>query len=200
MGKNPREAWKIYVVPTAGGSYRRVVWVGRDASGPTWSPDSSTVLFSDLLLNEVRDAARPAIHSLNLKSGAVSDVPGSSGLWTARYSPDGAHIAALTTDSRTVMLFTCSVGKWSRLLTTMPISDLEWSHSGEYLYYRVAPFRNTASIFRIGIADRSISPVVTVKADSEWSAWWFGLAPDDAPIEATLAGSQEIYSLDAHLP
>jgi hypothetical protein len=46
-----------------------------------------------------RTTGRLVIHILNLKTHQVSDVPGSEGLWTARWSPDGRYIAALMEDS-----------------------------------------------------------------------------------------------------
>ena len=61
-------------------------------------------------------------------------MPGSEGLWTARWSPDGRYIAALTEDSRSLMLFDFRAGKWTKLLTLGQILDLHWSRQGKSIY------------------------------------------------------------------
>jgi len=99
MGKDPGQAWRVRVVSVGGGSYAPVTPVNNEEGAPTWSPESDQVAFGGMTQPAERTTGRLVIHILNLKTHQVSDVPGSEGLWTARWSPDGRYIAALMEDS-----------------------------------------------------------------------------------------------------
>ncbi len=72
---------------------------------PTWSPDGKRLIFGDR--PGVKPAAYMAIHSLNLATGQMTDLPNSNGLWNSRWSPDGKRIAAESADRET--LYTLSM-------------------------------------------------------------------------------------------
>jgi len=63
---------------------------------------------------------------LDLKSHQISTLPGSRGLFAARWSPDGRYIVALTADSLRVVLFDFQTQKWSQL-AKIRTAFLNWS-------------------------------------------------------------------------
>ena len=78
----------LYVIPAQGGTPRLLV-SGDDGQGPgdgVWSPDGRRVMYSIEPKNSLR--------ILDLDSGKVSEVPGSNGLYSPRWSPDGRYFAA----------------------------------------------------------------------------------------------------------
>ena len=135
MGKDPGQTWRVRVVSVDGGSYAPVTTVNDEEGAPTWSPDSSQLAFGGMTQPQERTTGRLVIHILNLKTHQLSDVPGSEGLWTARWSPDGRYIAALTKDSRNLMLFDFRTTRWVKLATMAQIPDLVWSRHEEALYF-----------------------------------------------------------------
>ena len=83
-----------------GGSYAPLTPVNNQEGAPTWSPDGGQVAFGGMTQPPARTTGQLVIHILRLKTHQLSDVPGSEGLWRARWSPDGRYIAALTEDSQ----------------------------------------------------------------------------------------------------
>ena len=57
-------------------------------------------------------------------------------------------------------------------------------------------------VFRVGIRDRKVEQMVTVKGLQLTGYWglWLGLAPDDSPLLLKDTGSQEIVALDWQTP
>lgn len=105
----PGGLWKVYVVSAQGGNPQMVTHGPNDELDPTWSPDGDTLIFGQF----VRTPGM-RIYSVNLRTGRVSTIPGSEGMFSPRMSPDGRFIAA--TDSAEgvkLLLFDRNSQKWS---------------------------------------------------------------------------------------
>src|SRR5438874_944497 len=78
--------------------------------------------------------AKLDVEVLNLTTRQVSPLPASDGLWSPRWSPDGRYIAALSTDTQTLLLFDFRSQKWTELAKAdfgYPV----WSHDSKYVYF-----------------------------------------------------------------
>ena len=77
------------------------------------------------------------IQILDLKTHKTVTVPGSDGLFSPRWSPDGRYIAALSPDLNTVKLFDFKSQKWSDWLTAAAgaVNYPVWSADSKYLYF-----------------------------------------------------------------
>ena len=151
MGKVPGQAWRVRVVSVEGGPYAPVTPLNDEEGAPTWSPDSDQVAFGGMTQPTERTTGRLVIHILNLKTHQMSNVPGSEGLWTARWSPDGRYMAALTEDSRNLMLFDFRTKRWVKLATFFQIPDLVWSRHEEAIYFNGGATAAEHAVFRIKI-------------------------------------------------
>ena len=78
----------------------------------------------------------------------TSALPGSEGLLSPRWSPDGRYIAATTMDSQKLLLFDTGTKKWNEL-AHVAVGYLCWSKDSKYLYFDT--FGTEPSIDRIGI-------------------------------------------------
>jgi WD40 repeat protein len=145
-----------------------------------------------------RTTGQLVIHILNLKTHQLSEVPGSEGLWTARWSPDGRYIAALTEDSRNLMLFDFRTTEWVKLATLAQIPDLVWSRHEETIYFNGAVTAGDRAIFRMKVPSGQLERLASLqgRTDSDW----LGLTPDDLPLIAHYIGAQEIYALAVNWP
>jgi Tol biopolymer transport system component/DNA-binding winged helix-turn-helix (wHTH) protein len=197
MGKDHNGSWRLYLVSSSGGPPRPLVDTQTDQGVATWSPDGKTIVFGDLYRPGM-PASSLKIHLYDLASRRVNDIPGSEGLWTARWSPDGRHIAALTIHNDTVMLFDVTANKWRRLAKTNPIGDLVWSRTSDSLYFE--DFYQQLGIFRIWLRSGKIERVASLTGFRPTTSRWMGVAPDDSPLILRETGSQEIYSLHCRLP
>jgi WD40 repeat protein len=133
-----------------------------------------------------------------LKERRLSVVPGSEGLWTARWSPDGRYIVALTEDSRSLMLFDFRAGKWTKLLTLGQILDLHWSRQGKCIYLNAASPAGEPALFRVEIPGHQAERLISLKGTQ--NTGWLGLAPDDSPLVVRQVSGTEIYALECQFP
>jgi eukaryotic-like serine/threonine-protein kinase len=186
---------RIYEISSDGGAPQQMM--PGDSSqqmDPNWSPDGSKIVFA----GESNDPAS-AIHILDLASHRISALPGSQGLYSPRWSPDGHYISAFSADSKLLLLFDFQTQKWTELANGS-LSWLNWSHDSKYVY--VLDFRGQDAVVRIRISDRREEQVANLT--NFVSAGRYGgalaLTPDDSPLLLRDTGSQDIYSVDWELP
>jgi Tol biopolymer transport system component len=183
--------YKLFVVSSEGGTPHELLPEDhQDKADGTYSPDGSKICIGGGPSNP-----KSTIRILDVKTNQVTTVPGSEGLFSPRWSPDGRSIAAMTSDSSTVLLFDMASQKWS-VLAKMPAGFNVWSRTGEYLYF-IRSFAQNA-IVRVRISDHKVEQVMDLKGfhQTGFFTGWFGLASDDSPILLRDAGTHEIYSLD----
>ena len=198
MGKDEGRRWKVRLVSAEGGLYGPVTSTDAAEGAPTWSPDGSRLAFGGLVDPADRAPGPLVIHIFDLKKRQLSVVPGSEGLWTARWSPDGRYIAALTEDSRSLMLFDFRTTKWARVLALDRISDLRWSRQGKPLYLNAAAADGEPALFRVEIPGHRADRLISLRGTQ--SNGWVGLAPDGSALVVRILSTTEIYSLQCQFP
>jgi Tol biopolymer transport system component len=182
---------RIYEISSEGGSPQQLLPDDHSQQlDPNWSPDGTKVMFAGESNNP-----SSAIHILDLANHQVSNVPGSQGLYSPRWSPDERYISAFSADSKTILLFDLQSQKWSELANGS-LAWLNWSHDGQYIY--VLDYRGRDAIVRIRIGDHKIEPIADLKDFA--SAGRYGralaLAPDDSPLVLRDTGTQDVYAVD----
>jgi serine/threonine protein kinase/Tol biopolymer transport system component len=193
---SPTRPARIYQVASDGGTPSELMpHDPHNQHDPNWSPDGSRIVFA----GEVSDAASghlsPVVRVLELATGQVSTLPGSQGLFSPRWSPDGRYIAAMTSDSSAVLLYDFQTQKWTGI-SKGTLGWLNWSKDGQYLY--VLDFTGKGAVLRIRLSDHESEQVVDLK-DFVTTGLWGGslsLAPDDSPLLLRDRGTQDIYALD----
>ncbi|MGA3326145.1 MAG: hypothetical protein ABSF45_16870 [Terriglobia bacterium] len=198
--RSPEGGWQVYVIPADGGEYQPVMPSSYLEGAPTWSPDGSQLAFGELHGDDVRAAAGMTIHVVNLRTHRATTLPGSTGLCTARWSPDGQHMAALTADPRTLMVFDFHQQRWQKVATAGSISDLNWSHDSVWIYFEDRMPPNGPAIFRVRLQDRRRELVASLKGEPPISSPWLGLTPQGSLLISNLASRTEIYALDWEAP
>jgi eukaryotic-like serine/threonine-protein kinase len=187
----PGKKTKLYTVSTDGGTPRKLIPEDtQDEWDPTWSPDGTKIAFGSGWFN--RDSL---IQMLDLKTNQVSTLPGSKGLVSPRWSPDGRYLAAMTFDSRSLMLFDVAKQKWEEI-AKVTLGFPNWSKSSDYIYFLHE--ENEPSVMRVHISDHKVERVADLKNFRQTGFFniWLGMAPDDSPLLLRDTGTQEIYSLD----
>lgn len=169
-------------------------------------PGRQTRLFGESVI------APRAIHIVDVQTRHVSDLPGSKGLFSPRWSPDGRFIVANTgevdspADRQKLMLFDLSTQKWQKW------SEADWAQEASFNYPSFSRDRKyvyfsdsgTAAFYRVRLGSNKVEAVAKIdapggmKQDDFW--FWSGLAPDDSPLFLRDSSAREIYALDVDFP
>ena len=186
---------RIYQVSRDGGSPRELLPDDHTQHlDPNWSPDGTKIIFA----GESNDPLS-AIRVFDLATHKISSLPGSDGLYSPRWSPDGRYVSAFSADSKTLLLFDFRTEKWSELAQGS-LSWLNWSHDSQYVY--VLDFRGKDAVVRIRVADHKTEQVADLKNFITVGRYggWLALTPDDSPLLLHDTGTQDVYSVDWEAP
>jgi len=205
VGLKPGGIWTIYTVPADGGETQQLFRDGKFYQDPNWSPDGDRLVFGE-------GSVQPqAIHILDLKSHRLSELPGSNGLFSPRWSSNGSIIAitvpflpSAQTGSQpppvNVMRYDPGDEKWKEICATAFMAYPSFSRNGKDIYFS----DSQGGFFRFDVVSRKIekvagiNPPVAMKQDAFW--YWTGLTPDDSPMFLRDTSTREIYALDLDLP
>lgn len=187
---------QIYQLPAYGGT--PVVLMPSDQHNqqdPVWSPDGTQIAFSGDARDAVADKGTPAIRIYDVATTKVSAVPGSQGMFSPRWSPDGHMIAALTADSRTVMVYNLRTQKWAEL-GKGTVGWINWSKDSEWLY--LLDFTGKGAVVRMRLKDSRLEKIADLSGFVTTGQFGgsLSLAPDDSPLLLRDTGTQDVYALD----
>jgi Tol biopolymer transport system component/predicted Ser/Thr protein kinase len=189
--------WKIFFISAQGGTPQELLpQENDDEVDPVFSPDGTQLAFGGLAL-------RGTIELVDLKTRRVSAVPGSEGLFSPRWSPDGQYLAALSQESLKLLFFDFKNQKWSEPITeNARIGFPTWSRDGKYLYFNEGGADPTFRRIKVGAT--TSETLFTLKgmplSFSNMVGDWSGLTPDGFPLFTRDTSTQEIYALDVELP
>ena len=201
MAHQPGKPWSVYVIPAEGGSSDQPTPADHRGADPNWSPDGNSLLFGRNPVDEAPGAGTLDLEIVDLRTHAISKVPGSEGMYSPRWSPDGRHILAFPGAADRLMLFDFKTQRWTEL-AKINVGWPEWSRSGDYIYFSGNPPAGQPGLFRVRISDHKLEQVVSLKDFRNAPSWgsWMGLAPDDSLLLVRDAGTQDIYALDWEAP
>jgi Tol biopolymer transport system component len=189
---------KVYIIPSDGGAPEALTSGEHGEGDPTWSSDANAVMFY-----EGGDSPESSVKVLSLNTHTVTELPGSKGIFSPRWSPDGRYVAALTSGDLKLMLFDFKTQKWEKLSDSAG-SFPNWSKDGKYVVLETTG-AGGAGFYRVDVATRRTEEVVGLgeahAANSVAGAYhWYGISPDGSPLLARVAGTDEIYALDVDFP
>jgi serine/threonine protein kinase/Tol biopolymer transport system component len=191
----PSRPGKAFQVSADGGTPRELMPdLKKNQQDPNWSPDGKKVVFGGDA-NDALEENGPAITIYNLETHQVSGVPGSRGMFSPRWSPDGRYIAAMTSDSSKLMLFDFRTQQWTEI-GSGTMSWLNWSRDGQFIYLKDSSGKG--AVERIRVADRKVERVVDLK-DFVLAGLGGGavsIGPNDSPLVLRDRGTQDVYALD----
>jgi len=196
----PGDRFKAYVVSAEGGTPQPLIPDQNSEEGvPTWSRDGKKIIFGERLYRH--DSSKMTIHLLDIETQQLSALPGSAGLWSARWSHDGRYIAALVLpanpggDSPELRLFDWSTRSWSMLAQVAHIHGLTWSRDSKYIVFHTTG--SDPALYRVGLADRHVVRLGKIELVPDQ---WSGVAPDGSPLITRGFRIEEIYALDVDWP
>jgi eukaryotic-like serine/threonine-protein kinase len=190
--------WKIFLLPAQGGAAQELLSENLSEMDPTWSPDGKRLAFGRLAYADNKD-----IEVVDLQTHQVTVLPGSQGVFSPRWSPDGRFLVAVGSDSKKLALFDFQTQKWTDWVTqTTSLGFPVWSRDGKYLYYDNT-YSNDLSYRRLRVGETKSEVVVSLKNLRRYFGsvgFWSGLAPEGTALFVRDISTQEIYALDVQFP
>ena len=191
--------WKIFLVSAQGGAAQELLSENLSEMDPTWSPDGKRIAFGRLAFADSKD-----IEVLDLQTHQVSVLPGSQGIFSPRWSPDGRFLVAVAQRLAKAGAFRFPDAKVDRL------------GDPDHAVLVFLAGRATANIFTSTALIRTTSPTVGSKSERPSPKLivslknlrrYFGSVailerprPDGTPLFVRDISTQEIYALDVQLP
>jgi Tol biopolymer transport system component/DNA-binding winged helix-turn-helix (wHTH) protein len=197
MARESGKVWRIYITSANGGDFQPLLQETRNAADPSWSPDGKSIIFGRTNDQMGKDNPARTLVLVHLANSSVEQVPGSNGLFSPRWSPDGKYIAALTLDQTQVRLFTVATQTW----TTLPVpsgADPVWSSDSRFLFIH-GSLDPSQPIDRISIPDGHVEQIVRLADSREHDAVDYvfgGLTGDNRPLIRARIFTGNFYSLD----
>jgi Tol biopolymer transport system component len=189
---------RIYVVPFEGGPAEQVTHGEAGGFGDMffgWSPDGASIVWGSFGSSP---AGETPLHLIDLKTRAVSVLPGSEGIFSPHWSPDGRWIAGLTGGPQMTMSL-YDVGARKQTVVAGPhIGWPNWSPDGESLYF--IQTEHTQAWWRFRVSDRKLERITTLEHIQVGQDGWFAAGPNDTLITSRSIGNDEIYALDWEAP
>ena len=186
---------RIYLVSADGGSPEQLLPEDPEPKqDPDWSPDGNKIIFGG-----VPPDHNSVIRVVDLRTHQVDALPGSRGLYSPRWSPDGRYIVAMPVDSLSLVLFDFSTQKWSQLAEARA-GFPNWSKDGQSVYFLRS--QDHPAVMRVRISDREVEQVADLSDLPTTGSIgpWLGLGPADSVLVLKDIGTQDIYSLDWQEP
>jgi Tol biopolymer transport system component len=200
MASRPGKPWKVLVVNAQAGTPQEISPDERNQGDPTWTADGNSIVFAGMPWLEYGTSSGPNIHVIDLNKSIRSDMPGSERLFSPRCSPDGRFIAALSEDSKKLMIYDWKTNRWSPLAEGR-FAFQNWSHDAKYLY--AEQYGNKQDDFiSISVPDGKITRLFSIKdvpRGFDPFESWVGLVGDE-PLLMRDRSTQEIYALELKFP
>ena len=195
----PGQATKIVLAPRDGGPSRDLLHENRSQIDANWSADGSLIMIGSFAQDKEKN-----IRVVDLRTGQVNVVPGSEGIFSPRWSPDGKYIAALSPDFTKVLLFDYATNKWSTWLSEPAgaVSYPLWAADSKSLYFDDL-VTGVESIRSAKLGENKTEIVFTLPTFERFPGpfgLWSGRTPDGSWMFVRDRSTQEVYQLLVSLP
>jgi Tol biopolymer transport system component/DNA-binding winged helix-turn-helix (wHTH) protein len=196
MARLPGQSWQIYLTNSAGGEQKQVLLERRNSADPTWSADGRFIAIGgepDLMGKE---GGTHLIEIVDAQSGQSIPIPGSQGLFSPRWSPDGRWIVALTLDQKKIRLYDTNTRLWRDLATTSA-ADPVWSSDSRAVFVN-AFLADQQPILRIDVTTgevHRVADLTSLRSKEPANYFFSGITPNNQPMVLPRVGTSNLYSL-----
>jgi Tol biopolymer transport system component len=142
-------------------------------------------------------SAPRAIHVVELETGTITTLPGSEGLFSPRWSPDGQRVAAMPLDERSLRVFDFGSARWEQV-APISVHNPVWARDGRSVYFQ-GKDEEYRPIYQVTLPDRRVLRLASATERAR-ECLLVGLGPDGAPALRCSVGGVDLYALEWALP
>jgi DNA-binding winged helix-turn-helix (wHTH) protein/WD40 repeat protein len=183
---------RIFLMPAEGGDPQPITPEDREQGTPTWSPDGARIAFGDVPSRFGIPDGGERIHVYDLATRTVGDLPGSDGLWTARWSPAPRYIAATRIRDRRLHVYDVTRRAW-REIPVDHVEQLTWSRDAAWIYFHTEG--GESKLRRVRVSDGRVEELANLDRQKMADISWSSLTSDGEPILLRDLGTQDVYAL-----
>ena len=123
-------------------------------------------------------------------------MPGSTDLFSPRWSPDGQWIAALSRDQARLLVYNLEAGTWKTLFTG-GAADPVWSADSRSVFFHAFAQPGSA-ILRAGVSGTldNVADLSKLDLASVDNFFFSGVTPDGRPLIEPRIGTGDLYSVE----
>jgi len=195
--------WTIFLIAADGGSSRPLLTDGTPESDPTWSADGTRLAFATGFTSST---PKSVIEIVDMNTHRASPVPGSNGLFSPRWSPDGRYLAALSFEypAKKILLYDFHTQKWTDWVTDQDVGYLSWTGDSHYLQYvQHNSGDNNVVVRRLKVGNSHPEDLFSLKGLRRYdgtAGFWSDTASDGSRMFVRDVSGRDIYALDVNFP
>jgi len=204
-GREPDKAGQVYLVSLSDSHLQQITSGSLDSGDAVWSPDGQSLIWAGSWDEVIPD--KVPLHRIDLRSGRVTEIPGSIGLFSPRWSPDGRSLEATPQDGSKILLYDFARGNWQMLAGNLNVQYPTWTPDSKCIYFdnRRSDSGLTKDVMeRLCVQSHKVEPILDASSAGPLlfgaAGWWTGLAPDGSILATRDISSREIYALDVKFP
>lgn len=197
MARQPGKVWRTYLVDADGGTPQPILNETRNAADPGWSADGQSLVFGREPDPMGKESGSHAIQLIHLATMQTETLPGSEGLFSPRWSPDGRWIIALSLNQQSVMIYDVNRRTWKELARTSA-ADPIWSQDSKAVYVH-AFLAERQPIVRISVPEgecRVIADLGGFRDRAIVNYFFGGLTPSNELMVQPRIGAGDLYTMD----
>ena len=128
-------------------------------------------------------------------SRRIDTIPGSTGFFSPRWSPDGRYIAGLDRTASNLQIFDLKTQRWTALTANGNVQFPSFSHDSRFIYFLRSG--RDQGVFRIPVTGGKSERVADLRNWHLTGLVGFSMSLDqtDAPLVLRDVGSDDIYAL-----
>ena len=189
---------RIYLAPVDGAGPRELISDTHPVHLPDWSADGRVLVYSIPL--EAGPAA--GLYVFDLETQETNKLPGSEGYATARWSPDGRSIAAVTEDVTRVAVLELRSERWTELLRGRVLGPAVWSRDSKFVYVQDI-LEEGEPVHSLEVATGRTVRIADCRTLLEGDVSRCGfeeITPEGHLVFRLSRGDHDVYSLELRLP
>ena len=197
MARESGRAWQVSVIPADGGTPETLLKENRNEGDPDWSADGRQIVFGRVPDMMGKEGGSHAIEVLDLASRTVTTLPGSEGLFSPRWSPDGRWIAALSSDQNRLLVFDTVSRAW-RAVREVRAADPVWSRDSRAVFVH-NDAAGDESIDRVtvpGGETETVAKLIDLRVRDKADYYFVGVTPEGVPLVRVRSATGNLYTLD----